>query len=345
MPDPSAGWYHDPHDSTRLRYWNGAQWAEHFHPVPPQPAHTTPRTGAARTGKPSAWITSGQRSWFSRHKILTAVLAVVLLFTVLSTIGGALEETPEKGERSGKPEPKTWTVPKLDGLRLDKAQAELKDANPDAKTDLRDLAPRRRKIGGAEHWNVIRTVPAGGSSLDLDETLTVFLLRDREYQWFRNHPRMPEIRKRYGGYYEENLGYGDEFLQYHPTFDKIRELVLVRYPRGYETRRSKRIESVPPYRTDLKFDPSIEPRAEGQARRGLLAPRNGTDLRNTKLAWPVAGTRLRVGQLFVYYVLDEDKEWAREQAQVQDDDFDVYIDGDDDDDVNVPGWLCPTRFC
>lgn len=27
--------------------------------------------------------------------------------------------------------------------------------------------------------------------------------------------------------------------------------------------------------------------------------------------------------------------------------FQVYIDGydDDDDDFNVPGWLCPTRFC
>ncbi len=33
-----AGWYTDPYDSSRLRYWDGAQWTEHTHDRPQQPA-------------------------------------------------------------------------------------------------------------------------------------------------------------------------------------------------------------------------------------------------------------------------------------------------------------------
>ena len=30
---PDAGWYPDPADSSQLRYWDGAQWTEHFAPA------------------------------------------------------------------------------------------------------------------------------------------------------------------------------------------------------------------------------------------------------------------------------------------------------------------------
>jgi hypothetical protein len=32
----SAGWYHDPHNSAILRYWDGAAWTEARMPVPAQ---------------------------------------------------------------------------------------------------------------------------------------------------------------------------------------------------------------------------------------------------------------------------------------------------------------------
>ena len=39
---PPAGWYHDPHEPSVLRYWTGAQWTTHIEPAP-QAAPTQPK--------------------------------------------------------------------------------------------------------------------------------------------------------------------------------------------------------------------------------------------------------------------------------------------------------------
>jgi len=40
-PPMPAGWYPDPHDPRRgQRYWDGAQWTEHFAPLTPAPYRT-----------------------------------------------------------------------------------------------------------------------------------------------------------------------------------------------------------------------------------------------------------------------------------------------------------------
>lgn len=36
-PPPAPGWYDDPHDPTRIRYWDGASWAPRTAPKPVQP--------------------------------------------------------------------------------------------------------------------------------------------------------------------------------------------------------------------------------------------------------------------------------------------------------------------
>jgi cytoskeletal protein RodZ len=65
-----AGWY--PQPDGQQRYWDGELWTEHFTPgVPPE----TPK-GVAR------------RNWFLRHKILTAIGALLLLGT-FSGLAGA----------------------------------------------------------------------------------------------------------------------------------------------------------------------------------------------------------------------------------------------------------------
>ena len=40
-----AGWYADPEQPARRRYWDGAQWTEHFQEPPPQPAGWYPDPG------------------------------------------------------------------------------------------------------------------------------------------------------------------------------------------------------------------------------------------------------------------------------------------------------------
>ena len=64
-----AGWY--PQPDGQQRYWDGELWTEHFAPGVP----TETPTGVAR------------RNWFRRHKILTAIGAL-LLFGMFSGLAG-----------------------------------------------------------------------------------------------------------------------------------------------------------------------------------------------------------------------------------------------------------------
>jgi Protein of unknown function (DUF2510) len=41
-----AGWFPDPSGSGQLRYWDGAQWTAHLHPVSDRPPPRAPRSGA-----------------------------------------------------------------------------------------------------------------------------------------------------------------------------------------------------------------------------------------------------------------------------------------------------------
>ena len=73
-----AGWY--PQPDGQQRYWDGQQWTGHFAPgvTPETPAgdsQETP-TGTAR------------KNWFLRHKILTAIGAVLLLGMMSSLANG-----------------------------------------------------------------------------------------------------------------------------------------------------------------------------------------------------------------------------------------------------------------
>jgi hypothetical protein len=44
---PPAGWNPDPDDATKLRYWDGQQWTDHYAPAAaPNPVTAPPAAGA-----------------------------------------------------------------------------------------------------------------------------------------------------------------------------------------------------------------------------------------------------------------------------------------------------------
>ena len=77
MTRPPADWYPDPRGQSRLRYWNGRRWTSRMRP---EPDPGTPKRG---------WTplkdlpTPEPRSWFARHKLATAGLAVAVPFFLL----------------------------------------------------------------------------------------------------------------------------------------------------------------------------------------------------------------------------------------------------------------------
>ena len=75
-----AGWY--PQPDGQQRYWDGQQWTEDFAPgvLPETPAGVLPETHP-----PAA-----RKNWFVRHKIVTALGAVLLLgmISILANGGG-----------------------------------------------------------------------------------------------------------------------------------------------------------------------------------------------------------------------------------------------------------------
>lgn len=46
-PVVPAGWYADPNDAARLRWWDGMNWQDHFAPAPPAMPVATPPVGPA----------------------------------------------------------------------------------------------------------------------------------------------------------------------------------------------------------------------------------------------------------------------------------------------------------
>src|SRR5450759_2444153 len=81
-----AGWY--PQPDGQQRYWDGQQWTENFAPgvTPETPTGVLPATPAgvpSETHPPAA-----RKNWFVRHKILTAIGAVLLLGIGSSLVNG-----------------------------------------------------------------------------------------------------------------------------------------------------------------------------------------------------------------------------------------------------------------
>ena len=94
------GWY--PHGDGQ-RYWDGQQWTEHTAPgsVPPPNAHATHvRVTVTDPDQTGDEPTGGNKNWFLRHKILTGVLAAIVLMGIIGAIGGG-DETDKASAADG----------------------------------------------------------------------------------------------------------------------------------------------------------------------------------------------------------------------------------------------------
>jgi Protein of unknown function (DUF2510)/PASTA domain len=89
-----AGWY--PQPDGQQRYWDGESWTENFAPgvTPDTPTEVLPETPTGvfpetPTGVPSeTHPPAARKNWFLRHKILTAIGAVLLLGIISSLANG-----------------------------------------------------------------------------------------------------------------------------------------------------------------------------------------------------------------------------------------------------------------
>jgi resuscitation-promoting factor RpfB len=156
-----AGWYLDPSDSQRVRYWDGVNWSGRSRPASPSAATSGVHESAASTRPPRPWwqtwfaIVPGlllclplglvglwRRQGTSRvaKTVVSAGTALLLGIALLvpdepgatpSTVtAGTPSETPSASPPppSASPSPSLARVPAVEGLGLIKAKRELRAA-------------------------------------------------------------------------------------------------------------------------------------------------------------------------------------------------------------------------
>lgn len=91
-PAPAPNWYPDPHDASRLRYWDGTAWTDHFAPAAPvaaaPAAGTTPADTQVYAAAPAGPATGAN----TRRNLLIAgavVVGVLVVGSIGAAIGGA----------------------------------------------------------------------------------------------------------------------------------------------------------------------------------------------------------------------------------------------------------------
>ena len=84
---PPAGWYPDPQDADRQRYWDGNAWTEHTADASPQAAGAAATTSTSSSG-PDTW------TWQS-------ILATIFCCNVLGVVGVLNAGRAEQALRAG----------------------------------------------------------------------------------------------------------------------------------------------------------------------------------------------------------------------------------------------------
>ncbi len=91
---PPAGWYPDPQDANRQRYWDGTAWTEHTADATPQATATGP---GSMSSAPSVSSSSSPDTWTWQ-----SIVATIFCCNILGVIGvlnaGRAEQAVKAGD-------------------------------------------------------------------------------------------------------------------------------------------------------------------------------------------------------------------------------------------------------
>lgn len=130
---PPPGWYSDNQGSGQ-RYWDGEQWTQHAAPENPGPQAGHQPRAEAPVGAANG---TSHANWILRHKVLSGVLAFVL---VLMAVGGVV---------GGNEEPVAASDTSADGSNADTSpvsESEPVDTDGDGVVDEDDFNPNDAQI-------------------------------------------------------------------------------------------------------------------------------------------------------------------------------------------------------
>lgn len=205
------GWYPDPDNQLRERYWDGSQWAEG--PGRLRPETTVPIPALASATEPLPWwkrrwvqVTAGVLAFLfvfgalfgedeSKEKATDNTPAPVPTVTVTEPAGtneakplkappskeAKKREAPAKQDTPA-PDADSWTMPDEVGQNLQAAQDHIQGVTGDPFffTDSEDATGQARFQVLDANWLVCGQTPAASSTFDYNTDIIFYVVQDGE---------------------------------------------------------------------------------------------------------------------------------------------------------------------
>ena len=104
---PPAGWYPDPQDSSRQRYWNGTAWTEHT-------ADGAPQAAGAAAGQPVTSSSASDPDTWTWQSIIVTILCCAPFGVAGALNAGRAEQAIRSGDAAAADkhakQAKKWTL-------------------------------------------------------------------------------------------------------------------------------------------------------------------------------------------------------------------------------------------